>query len=196
MGQLPHFRSRRQPTAGAKPNSPQYPDRVGADQIERGRAALAAGDWEAARVHFQAALAQGASAEAHEGLGTALWWLCEPRRSVRHREHASAPLQRCQPHHLDVLRALPATRRTACHSVRGRWRLSRSRSALSVVPTMQSDAHRGHPRVGAGQHAASDAGHSRRLAMTGRGSWRKRAVVVAPLNLLGPRFILVSLLAG
>lgn len=72
-----------------KPNGHQYPDRVVAtDQIERGRAALAAGDWETARVHFHAALAHGASAEAHEGLGTALWWLCEPRQSVRHREHA------------------------------------------------------------------------------------------------------------
>ena len=61
---------------------------VGADEIERGRAALAAGDWEAAGLLFHAALAQGEAAEAHEGLGTALWWMCEPRQSVRHRERA------------------------------------------------------------------------------------------------------------
>ena len=61
---------------------------MAADEIGLGQAALSAGDWQAARAHFMSALAEGTTAEAHEGLGRALWWLCEPRQSVRHREDA------------------------------------------------------------------------------------------------------------
>src|SRR5437764_9027855 len=38
-------------------------------------AALARGDWEAARAAFQAELAKGESPEALEGIGLTAWWL-------------------------------------------------------------------------------------------------------------------------
>ena len=42
---------------------------------EAGRAALARGDWQAARIAFEAALQTGENPEALEGLGLAAWWL-------------------------------------------------------------------------------------------------------------------------
>jgi DNA-binding NarL/FixJ family response regulator len=45
------------------------------DPIARGDEALAAGDWRAARSAFEAAIAQGPTARAHEGLARALWWM-------------------------------------------------------------------------------------------------------------------------
>ena len=43
-----------------------------------GQAALETGDWEAARSHFEAAVAEAPSAEALEGLGSAYFWLDHP----------------------------------------------------------------------------------------------------------------------
>src|SRR5262245_28922656 len=43
--------------------------------LDAGGAALARGDWRAAKRHFQIALARHESPEAHEGLGLAAWWL-------------------------------------------------------------------------------------------------------------------------
>lgn len=53
-----------------------------------GRAALAAGRWDDARAAFEASLAEAEAPEAYEGLGKALWWLCDPRGSIRQRERA------------------------------------------------------------------------------------------------------------
>jgi DNA-binding CsgD family transcriptional regulator len=58
------------------------------ENLQSGRAALSAGRWEDARAAFQASLAQQETAEALEGLGAALWWLCEARASARARERA------------------------------------------------------------------------------------------------------------
>jgi DNA-binding CsgD family transcriptional regulator/tetratricopeptide (TPR) repeat protein len=57
--------------------------------IARGEDALAAGDWESARDAFQLALADD-SAEAHDGLGRALWWLGDVDGAIDHREGAYA----------------------------------------------------------------------------------------------------------
>jgi LuxR family transcriptional regulator, maltose regulon positive regulatory protein len=43
-----------------------------------GQAALESGDWEAARTHYEAAVAEDPSAEALEGLGSAYFWLDHP----------------------------------------------------------------------------------------------------------------------
>jgi ATP/maltotriose-dependent transcriptional regulator MalT len=53
-----------------------------------GQAALRAGDWRRAQAEFEAALREGASAEAHDGLGIALWWLNEIDRAHQHRTTA------------------------------------------------------------------------------------------------------------
>jgi DNA-binding CsgD family transcriptional regulator/tetratricopeptide (TPR) repeat protein len=61
--------------------------------LERGWAALQAGRWAEARDVFEALLAGGETAQAHDGLAEALWWLCEARASVRHRERAFVMLR-------------------------------------------------------------------------------------------------------
>jgi LuxR family maltose regulon positive regulatory protein len=45
------------------------------NRLEAGRAALGRGDWEAARLAFDASLEAGENPEALEGLGLAAWWL-------------------------------------------------------------------------------------------------------------------------
>ena len=59
------------------------------DHLADGRAALEAGRWEEARTAFAAALAEGESAKALDGMGVALWWLGETRASVAHAERAT-----------------------------------------------------------------------------------------------------------
>lgn len=54
--------------------------------VERGEHALQAGDWAAARRSFEEALDQEATAEAHQGLGRALWWLQDTAGSIRHHQ--------------------------------------------------------------------------------------------------------------
>jgi ATP/maltotriose-dependent transcriptional regulator MalT len=56
--------------------------------LDGGYAALRRADWEAARVSFAAALAEGAPPEAHDGLGLALWWLNEIGAAHHHRTQA------------------------------------------------------------------------------------------------------------
>jgi DNA-binding CsgD family transcriptional regulator len=57
-------------------------------EIARGHDALARGDWTAAHIAFEAAVAQGETPEALEGLGTALWWLDDQSKVLETREHA------------------------------------------------------------------------------------------------------------
>jgi ATP/maltotriose-dependent transcriptional regulator MalT len=59
-----------------------------------GHEALAAGDWEAARASFEAAVESTDSPEALDGLGRALWWLREERQAVVFRERAYAGFRR------------------------------------------------------------------------------------------------------
>lgn len=63
---------------------------AGDEHITTARAALAVGHWQDARAAFEASLAQQETPEALEGLGRALWWLCEARESARHSERAFA----------------------------------------------------------------------------------------------------------
>ena len=51
--------------------------------VEAGRAALAAGQWEAARDAFQASVDEGPSAAGFEGLGVASRWLGEQEAAMR-----------------------------------------------------------------------------------------------------------------
>lgn len=60
------------------------------DPLEAGRAALRRADWQAARAHFEAALAAEATPEAYDGLGLALWWLNEV--SAAHEQRTQAYL--------------------------------------------------------------------------------------------------------
>jgi DNA-binding CsgD family transcriptional regulator len=53
-----------------------------------GTDALAVGDWEAARAEFEQELGAAETAEAHDGLGRALWWLGDPDGAIEHRERA------------------------------------------------------------------------------------------------------------
>lgn len=65
------------------------PERRAADaRLAAGKAALARGDWRAAREDFAQALEGRESASALEGLSEALWWLDEVEESLRLREEA------------------------------------------------------------------------------------------------------------
>src|SRR5439155_23832446 len=55
-----------------------------------GEAALAAGDWEAARSAFEAALEQRDEPAARDGLARALWWIEGPRAALAERSRAYA----------------------------------------------------------------------------------------------------------
>jgi len=58
------------------------------DSLDAGRAALAAGDWTAARAAFEAALADDDAPAARDGLGRALWWIEGPAPAIAERTHA------------------------------------------------------------------------------------------------------------
>lgn len=58
------------------------------ETIQLGRSALQSGRWQEAVAAFEASLTQKETPEALEGMGEALWWLCDARSSVRHRERA------------------------------------------------------------------------------------------------------------
>jgi DNA-binding NarL/FixJ family response regulator len=64
-----------------------------ADAIDRGGAALAAGDWEGARSAFSESLAVEETPEALDGLGRSLWWLGDLKRALDHRERAYRALR-------------------------------------------------------------------------------------------------------
>jgi DNA-binding CsgD family transcriptional regulator len=58
------------------------------DPLAAGEAALVAGDWQAARQAFEAALAVEDAPAARDGLGRALWWIEGPRQAVAARVRA------------------------------------------------------------------------------------------------------------
>ena len=58
------------------------------EHIDAGRAALAAGEWEAARDAFEASLARAPSAAAYEGHGFACRWLNEQEAAIRSLQRA------------------------------------------------------------------------------------------------------------
>jgi ATP/maltotriose-dependent transcriptional regulator MalT len=62
--------------------------------LARGYEALAAGDWDAARIAFEQAVDETASPEALDGLGRTLWWLRDERGAVVLRERAYAGFRR------------------------------------------------------------------------------------------------------
>jgi hypothetical protein len=68
----------------------------GGDLVAAGDAALAMGDWSAARDAFQSAWDQSESADALDGLGRALWWLGDPGPALDVRARAFAQLRRAQ----------------------------------------------------------------------------------------------------
>ena len=61
-----------------------------AEHLVEAQGLLAAGHWEQARQQLGEVLAEHESPEAHDGLGTALWWLSRIRESLDHRERAYA----------------------------------------------------------------------------------------------------------
>jgi LuxR family transcriptional regulator, maltose regulon positive regulatory protein len=63
-------------------------DRSVADPLDTGREALSLGRWEEARTCFEAALAEGESAEAVEAMAMAAWWLDDARATIESRERA------------------------------------------------------------------------------------------------------------
>jgi DNA-binding CsgD family transcriptional regulator len=76
--------------------SPAHTSRAmtAAQAIADGYAALEAGRWAPARAAFEAALAEGETPEALDGMGAALWWLGETRASVAYSERAYAGFRR------------------------------------------------------------------------------------------------------
>jgi hypothetical protein len=58
------------------------------DPLAVGRAALAVGDWVAARAAFESALAGDDAPAARDGLARALWWIEGPARAIAERTHA------------------------------------------------------------------------------------------------------------
>lgn len=92
MGQLPHPPTRFS-RGVARPLVPGLDERHdgamgSAEPVGRGREALRSGRWEGARAAFTEALRDEESPEALAGLGTALWWLGQPKESARVRERA------------------------------------------------------------------------------------------------------------
>lgn len=67
---------------------------TGADLLATGTAALTSGDWMLARRSFEEALDERESAEAHDGLSEALYWLNELTGALRHRERAYIEFRR------------------------------------------------------------------------------------------------------
>ena len=60
------------------------------DSLLAAQESLQLGRWQEAREQLALVLAHQDSPEAHEGMGTALWWLGNVRESLSHRERAYA----------------------------------------------------------------------------------------------------------
>ena len=88
IGQMTHFR--RRSAESAVVGSADDEDMEHAEQLIEAQELVAAGRWEQARQRLAGLLAVQESPEAHDGMGTALWWLCRVRESLDHRERAYA----------------------------------------------------------------------------------------------------------
>src|SRR5436190_3056488 len=64
------------------------------EDLLRGREALEAGDWNAARAAFDSAVDADPSAEALDGLGRTLWWLGDVDGAIENRERAYVLLRK------------------------------------------------------------------------------------------------------
>ena len=64
------------------------------DLVSTGEEALSAGDWEAARDAFAAAVDEEPSPQALDGLGRTLWWLGDVDGAIEHRERTYAVLRK------------------------------------------------------------------------------------------------------
>ncbi|MBA3738499.1 MAG: hypothetical protein H0W97_08005 [Actinobacteria bacterium] len=62
--------------------------------VGRGEEALSAGNWEGAREAFAAAVEEGHTSQALDGLGRTLWWLGDVDGAIEHRERAYAVLRK------------------------------------------------------------------------------------------------------
>ncbi|HEY9376439.1 MAG TPA: hypothetical protein VIQ02_05020, partial [Jiangellaceae bacterium] len=60
------------------------------DPLLAAQESLAAGQWTEASRQLAAVLSDRESAEAHGGMGMAMWWLGHIRESLNHRERAYA----------------------------------------------------------------------------------------------------------
>src|SRR5436309_357673 len=78
------------------PERPRCQDwQVGeAGLLDQGRAALAAGEWEAARDAFTSTLQDGPDPAALDGLGRSLWWLSDVEGAIDAWERAYAEHRR------------------------------------------------------------------------------------------------------
>jgi DNA-binding CsgD family transcriptional regulator/tetratricopeptide (TPR) repeat protein len=82
------------------------------ERLTEARGLLAIGRWEGAQRVLADLIADQDSPEAHDGMGTALWWLCRVRESLDHRERAYAGYL-AQQRHVDA--AMVALDIGVCH---------------------------------------------------------------------------------
>jgi DNA-binding CsgD family transcriptional regulator/tetratricopeptide (TPR) repeat protein len=146
---------------------------LGTDPLAVGEAALAAGEWEAARDAFKAAIGQVDDPTAHDGLARALWWIEGSRSAVaertraysgyRHRgdERAAAHVALWIAHEYEVGLGNPAAA--------GGW-LTRAAGLLEQLPEGPDDARlelvrgeRSGDPLEAGRHAKAALEIARRL---------------------------------
>lgn len=70
------------------------------EQLDAGSAAMARGEWSAARECFRSAWSGSESADALDGLARALWWLNHPGGALELRARAFALLRQPEARHL------------------------------------------------------------------------------------------------
>jgi LuxR family maltose regulon positive regulatory protein len=143
--------------------------------VERGRAALAAGDWETARDAFQASIDGGPSAAAFDGLGLACRWLGEQEAAIRALQRAYRLHRRADDR--------PAAARTAVQLCLGElyfhddmavalgW-VERAARLLDELPPAAEhgwvELVRGHLAMQVGRDVATTRAHAERARAIGR----------------------------
>src|ERR1700741_5030678 len=146
------------------------------DQLEAGRAALARGAWDSARLHFEAA---GDSPEALDGLSWAIWWLGDEALTITARERAFRAFRAAGEH--------GAAARTAAwlagdvresrgdDAVAGGW-LARARRELEGLPESADHGWVAAADADFTLNAAGDAIAAERLASSAARIGRERQV--------------------